>query len=148
MGGLFSSLDEEEIFDVVLDIDGTLVYLDFENSSPDFLIRNPNYRQAIPYSLAPGALEFLEVLSLTPSCRLSFYSAGEKWRNTVLIHRLMQKVHIRLRELGQTPSTNKIVKFSGSHKILSREDVDRLGSKDLLKAKKKKKKTIQCFQSD
>lgn len=126
-----SQSSSEEMVDVVLDIDETLVFVDFNSKQPDMLINNPQYGRAIPYCFAPGALEFLEVLLTLPNLRISFYSAGEKWRNIQLVKQVMDKVYGRLK--ARDAAIFKSAQWNHSPKILSRDEVDFLGSKNLLK---------------
>ncbi len=105
------------IVDIVLDIDHTLVFVDFTTyshcpSSSSFppssssvksptatasevlFVRNPQYgaTAGIPYRLAPWSLEFLRALLAKEKqgrVRLSFYSTGEKWRNDQLVPLLL-----------------------------------------------------------
>lgn len=121
-------------FDVIMDLDGTIVYLDFDIAKPDLLVRNPQIDKMIPYCLAHGAIPFLSSLMTLPDCRVSFYSAGEKWRNDAIVDEIMRLVHACLRLNGVEISS--LAFWRQRVKILSREDVAVHGGKDLLKVHK------------
>lgn len=126
MGNVFSP--NEESFDVVLDIDDTIVYQDFATKNPDILLRYPESVRMDTYRLIPGALPFLVTLAASiPDLRLSFYSAGEEQRNIMLVAQLMDLVN---KDIAKQFGTSR--GWLRHFKILSRQHVDGLGRKNIL----------------
>lgn len=131
-----------ESIDIVLDIDDTLVFIDFDNS-PDFFVLNPKLNTQIPYSTTHGAIEFLQALASIPDVRISFFSCGEKWRNESLVPQMILKAapnalshtifgsFLRAVGLFQLTLPSKF-----RYELLSKEKVNYSGRKDLRKVRK------------
>jgi hypothetical protein len=123
---------------IVLDLDDTLVYVDFSHP-PDFLVYNSKLKVNVPYVLTHCALEFVQAVASIPGVRLSFFSNGERWRNDGLIPQLVLKAanaysspmlfHI-LKQLGLAQlALPKRLRYES----LSKEQVSLNGKKDLRK---------------
>lgn len=104
---------------VVLDLDGTLIYSFPSSEKIKLNVRNPSLGVDIPIGFAPGTTEFLMALSNIPEVKISFFSAGERWRNLIIIKHLM--------------APNLQWRHFGTYRILSKTDLDNYECKDLKK---------------
>lgn len=124
MGNFMASDDR---FDVVLDLDDTLVFMDLNTSKPDILLSYPEHSRMITYCLTPGAVPFLVTLMMTiPNCHISFYSAGEHQRNLAIVKNITESLKRELAKHGRRMSPFQSVR------VLSRDQVDGFGRKNLL----------------
>lgn len=121
--------------DIVLDLDGTLIYA-FPKSNPDVSALNPNLGIQVPFGYAHGTIEFIQCIQSIPNIRLSFYSSGDKWRNESVVYKIMNEVkkpsflNYWWRSYRSYPSYLSYRSYR-SYRILSKEDLTSLGEKDL-----------------
>lgn len=125
MGQTFSR-DSNAMLDIVFDLDNTLIFTDFDKP-PDIAVSNPNFGIQVPFRLAHGALEVLCILYSMKNVRISYYSAGEAWRNVQLVPKLLNLVSVR------SAQAKKKVFMRKPATILSKEQLTNDGKKDLLR---------------
>ncbi len=83
---------------MALDLDGTLVNLERSRLAPsneDNCITIMNGHLPLCFRLVHGALEFVKALSVIPGAKITFFSAGQKWRNDILVDKLMKTIDRR-----------------------------------------------------
>jgi hypothetical protein len=112
------------VLDIVFDLDNTLIFTDFDRP-PDIAVSNPNFGVKVPFRLAHGTLEVLCILYSMKNVRISYYSAGETWRNVQLVPKLLNMVSARSEQIKKRLFLRK------PPTILSKEQLSS-GKKDLL----------------
>jgi len=117
MGQSESLRAETDLFDIVFDLNNTIIFVDFMGV-PDLEVCNPSLKKMVPFRVAHGTYQVLEALYNIPNTRISFYSAGESWRNKELIPKLLKKVPIK-HARRKRPI------------ILSKDQLNNAGKKDL-----------------
>ena len=102
-------------FNVGYDIDQVLCFHHVKNTDQGaFFLNKGAIETALEtHYIYPGAIESIRLLSLTPDVRLTFYSAGSKERNEILVPRILDRA---LPEPEYEQMKSRV-------RILSREDL-------------------------
>ncbi len=106
IAGTNTFAQKPESFDVVFDLDWTLLYKTSEPMAAQDQTDIIRYGTEV-YRLAPGTTDAIIKLHNTPDVRVSFYSGGEADRNLAVVDFIYQQIALRQKNLAPYKVLNK-----------------------------------------